>query len=118
MITPNNYYSQLEGFYRIGKTITVGDTAPENTTLVDLRSTEYKNKGILIDPLSGNVSVQLKFYDPTTSDGMSSDWVTIDIQVNPINFLSCVIPVRIAQIRVTNPPAGGGYYNIQVSLLN
>jgi hypothetical protein len=49
---------------------------------------------------------------------MSSDWVTIEIQVNPINFLSYVIPVRIAQIRVTNPPAGGGYYNIQVSLLN
>jgi hypothetical protein len=118
MITPHNYYSQLDGFYKIGKTFTVGDAVPESVTVFDLGSSQYEHKAIIIDPLSASPDVDFKFYDPTAPGGISPNWFTIAVQLNTTNFLSCVIPVRVAQIRVTNPPAGGGLHTIQVSLLN
>jgi hypothetical protein len=119
MITPHNYYNQLEGFYKVGKVFGIGNSTPESITDFDFGPAEYKHKGIFIDAIDGSSEVELKFYDPNSPGGITDTWFKITIQATPTNFVSCIIPVKVAKIRITNPLAGAGsMYPIQVGLLN
>lgn len=114
-----NSINSLEGFYRIGKIIDIGDTTVESVTVFDLDQIQYKHKGLLIDPVSTTTDaiVQFKFYDRSTADGKSSDYITLTIPFGNATP-PYIIPCKVSTIRIQNGLAPSNTYKIRVALLN
>lgn len=111
-----------EGFYRVGKTFDIGDTVAESVTTFNLGGSQYKHKGMLIKTATTtDAVVGFQFYDPTGSS--SAPYVNITVPAGAGSGVTAsavpfILPARVSSIRITNPAAGGGSYNIRVSLIN
>lgn len=117
------YVTELgdEGFYTVTKSLFIGSDTPSAVTELDLTTSQYKHKGVLltfIDNSNGN-GIEIKFYDQSTADGLSSEYVKVSVlataAVQPF-----VLPCRVAKIRVINGPDAVpmNKQKVQVGLLN
>jgi len=111
-----------DGFYRVTKSISVGSDDGDASTEIDLATAEYKHKGVLITftDYSNGPIVEVKFYDESTADGISSEYVSLTVLSNQGGAQPFIIPCRIARIKVTNGPdvIPINKRKIQIGLLN
>jgi hypothetical protein len=114
----------LEGFYRTGKTIDIGDNFTDSVTTFNFGSSEYKHKGMVIEPIFNiDAVIRLKFWDPTGSKGtgVDAEYAVLTVPWKEGAGVTAgdpfLIPARVAEMKITNPPTTPGY-SVRVTLIN